>query len=143
LRISFARRSSATSFECDGGGMLSRWGLGDLGRLRSGHESTGSATGMSRGRCWSACCPPRPWRHPHRPQHGPVPMVRRRHVSADRHAAAPRRRAAQLRRHWRSKAKRQVARGWLTDTDGMGEVSQDRAVRANIPAASRVPSVRR
>ena len=79
----------------------------------------------------------------HRPQRGPVPMVRRRHVSADRHAAAPRRRAAQLRRRWRSKAKRQVARGWLADTDGMGEVSQDRAVRANIPDASRVPSVRR
>ena len=32
----------------------------------------------------------------HRPRHGPAPMGRRRHVSADRHAAAPRRRAAQL-----------------------------------------------
>src|SRR5215469_5975689 len=30
------------------------------------------------------------------PRHGPAPMGRRRHVSADRHAAAPRRRAAQL-----------------------------------------------
>ena len=32
----------------------------------------------------------------HRPRPGPAPMGRRRHVSADRHAAAPRRRAAQL-----------------------------------------------
>ena len=32
----------------------------------------------------------------HRPRPGPAPMGRCRHVSADRHAAAPRRRAAQL-----------------------------------------------
>src|SRR5215471_9160895 len=32
----------------------------------------------------------------HRPRPGPAPMGRRRHVSADRQAAAPRRRAAQL-----------------------------------------------
>ena len=32
----------------------------------------------------------------HRPRTGPAPMGRRRHVSTDRHAAAPRRRAAQL-----------------------------------------------
>ena len=32
----------------------------------------------------------------HRPRPGPTPMGRRRHVSADRHAAAPRRRATQL-----------------------------------------------
>ena len=44
----------------------------------------------------------------HRPRPGPAPMGRRRHVSADRHAAAPRRRAAQL------------------PADGVVGVSQDR-----------------
>jgi nitroreductase len=44
----------------------------------------------------------------HRPRYGPAPMGRRRRVSADRHAAAPRRRAAQL------------------PADGVVGVSQDR-----------------